>query len=291
MDAVSDSTPLTGLPESFSLNSGPMTSSAAESATTKRPVTWSRLDVAHCLDQAHQLGACGSCESEIASCLGVPESTLRAWLKQHQELRRNPTWSPRVVDFFESPSGQCCLHRVLSAVHLVFGQANDAGIRNICSFLELSGLSTFVAASYGAQQRVAENMESLLIEFARQEEPGLAAQMSPRQITLCEDETFHPQICLVAIEPVSNFILLEQYQPARDAETWNRCLDERLAGLPITVCQVTSDLAKALVAHAEVHLGAHHSPDLFHVQYDTVRATSFPLASQTRRGRNGEAPR
>jgi hypothetical protein len=58
--------------------------------------------------------------------------------------------------------------------------------------------------------------------------------MPPRQITLCEDETSHPQICLVAIEPVSNFLLLEQYQPQRDATTWDRCLDEKLAGLPVS---------------------------------------------------------
>jgi hypothetical protein len=44
---------------------------------------------------------------------------------------------------------------------------------------------------------------------------------------------------------------------------------------------VTSDAAKAIIAHAETYLGAHHSPDLFHVQYDTVRATSAALASQT----------
>ena len=55
----------------------------------------------------------------------------------------------------------------------------------------------------------------------------------------CEDETFHPQICLVAIEPVSHYLLLEEYSPKRDAETWNQVLDERLAGWPVTVCQVT----------------------------------------------------
>jgi hypothetical protein len=86
---------------------------------------------------------------------------------------------------------------------------------------------------------------------------------------------------LVAIEPVSNFILVEQYQPQRDAKTWQQCTGAKLAALPVTVCQVTSDAAKALIAQAETYLGAHHSPDLFHVQYDTVKATSGALASQT----------
>jgi hypothetical protein len=186
-----------------------------------------------------------------------------------------------VAHFLETPGGLGFLHRVFAAAHLVFVQANDCGLRNLSWFLRLSGLDEFIAPSYGSQQAVAEEMESLLIRFGQEEHERLAAQMSPREITLCEDETFHPQICLVAIEPVSNFILVEQYQPQRDAETWQQCVSQNIAGLPVTVFQVTSDAAKALVAHAETHLGAHHSPDLFHVQYDTVRATSAALASQT----------
>ena len=164
---------------------------------------------------------------------------------------------------------------------MLFRSANDCGIRNLGWFLELSGLDEFVSSSYGAQQAVAEEMETLLVTFGQEEDQRLAVSMPAREISLCEDETFHPQICLVAIEPVSNFLLLEQYEPQRDATTWNQCLDERLTGLPITVFQVTSDQSKALIAHTESHLGAHHSPDLFHVQQDTVRATSLALRSQT----------
>jgi PAS domain-containing protein len=83
----------------------------------------------------------------------------------------------------------------------------------------------------------------------------------------------------VGIEPVSNFILLEQYADRRDADTWDRCLNERLDTLPVNVLQVTSDEAKALIRHAEICLGAHHSPDLFHVQHETVKATGFALAN------------
>ena len=60
-------------------------------------------------------------------------------------------------------------------------------------------------------------------------------------------------------------------------------MDERLTGLPVTVLQVTSDEAKALIRHAEFCLGAHHSPDLFHVQHETVKATGFALAGQVER--------
>jgi hypothetical protein len=84
------------------------------------------------------------------------------------------------------------------------------------------------------------------------------------------------------MEPVSNFILLEAYQSQRDADTWNRCLGVRLAAPGVTVCQVVSDQAQALIHYAEVDLGAHHSPDLFHVQQATSRGVSLALASQTR---------
>src|SRR5208283_4171508 len=156
------------------------------------------------------------------------------------------SWPDDVARFFQTPAGLDFLHGLVTTAHLVFVQANDCGIRNLCSFLELSGLAEFVSSSYGAQQAVAQEMETLLVTFGQGEDQRLAASMPAREIAFCEDETFHPQICLVGIEPVSNFILLEQYERQRDASTWNRCLDERLTALPITVFQVTSDQSKAL---------------------------------------------
>ena len=104
--------------------------------------------------------------------------------------------------------------------------------------------------------------------------------MTPKRITVCEDETFHPQVCLVSIEPVSDFILLEVYCQGRDALSWTTQLTTALEGLPVEVVQVTSDEAKGLLAHAREGLGAHHSPDLFHVQHDLSKATSLPLRAQ-----------
>ena len=241
-----------------------------------------RLQRARLLEQAKGIGFWWHSRRQVARQLGVPDSSFRHCLQRHRQRCQNSRFARQVVEFCESPDGLEFLHRLLVAVHLVFVQANDAGLRNVGAFLKLSGLDEFLPTSYGVHQAFALQMETWLGEFGRQEEQRLAAQMPPRKISLCEDETFHPQICLVAIEPVSNYLLLEQYAPQRDAETWNQVLDERLAGWSVTVCQVTSDEAKALIAHAETHLGAHHSPDLFHVQYDTVKATSLALAGQTR---------
>jgi hypothetical protein len=161
------------------------------------------------------------------------------------------------------------------------GQANDGGIRNICWLLELCQLDRFVASSYCAQQVVAANVEKAIEQFGQVERDRLASQMPHREITLCEDETFHPQICLVAIEPVSNYLILEEYADRRDAPTWNAAVSEALKPFSITVTQCVSDLATALISHAESYLGVHHSPDLFHVQQDVSKATSIPLARQT----------
>ncbi len=185
------------------------------------------------------------------------------------------------MSFFESPHGLEFLHRLLCAFHLVFGQANDGGIRNICWLLKLCQLDRFTAVSYGAQQKIAASIERSIEQFGQEEQSRLAKQMPHREISLCEDETFHPQICLVAIEPVSNFLILEEYAAKRDALTWNAAVDDALKPFSVTVIQCVSDQALALIAHAESHLGVHHSPDLFHVQQDLSKATSVSLHRQT----------
>ncbi len=249
----------------------------------REQAAWQRMTVAGILDQFDRRDSPWMSRSQIARELDVPNSTLQAWLQQRRARLANSGQPQEVVQFFENPAGLAFLHQLLTAGHLIFVQSSNCGIRNFCQFLELCGLNEFVAASYGAQQAVAEEMELLLSDFGEQEDRRLAAQMPAREISLAEDETFHPQICLVAMDLVSNFILVEQYETKRDAPTWNHCLDERLASLPITVCQVVSDEAKALIAHTQVHLGVHHSPDLFHVQQETTKASSAALARQTQR--------
>jgi len=83
------------------------------------------------------------------------------------------------------------------------------------------------------------------------------------------------------MDVVSGFLLAEQYAKHRDEDTWNQVLREATQGLSVEIVQQVSDEAKALIAHAR-SLGAHHSPDLFHVQQELSKATSVSLASQTR---------
>ena len=59
-------------------------------------------------------------------------------------------------------------------------------------------------------------------------------------------------------------------------------MEQAISGLNCQVIQSTSDEAPGLLAYVEPHLGAHHSPDLFHGQQERVKAASGPLATQQR---------
>lgn len=212
-------------------------------------------------------------QRQFAKQRGVPRTTLQYWLSRKATIDADPA----VVAFFESPIGLAFLHRLVVATHLVFTQVGPCGTRLVCQFLALSALDRFVAASYGPQQQVSQQMQAEISAFAAKEQTRLAKAMAPKQITVCEDETYHPEICLVAIEPVSDFILVEQYAKHRDAATWNQAVEQALDGLPVKVIQSASDEAQGILAHVREELGAHHSPDLFHGQHELCKATSLPL--------------
>jgi hypothetical protein len=125
------------------------------SEATQKSNAWSRQQIAERLDAFEAMDSPWISHARIARFLDVPRTTLEYWLKQRESLRRESNLPGEVIDFFESPIGLAFLHQLIGAAHLVFVQANDCGIRNLCWFLELSRLNTFVAASYGAQHAVA----------------------------------------------------------------------------------------------------------------------------------------
>jgi hypothetical protein len=182
-----------------------------------------------------------------------------------------------IAAFLETPAGVLLLHRILVAAHLVVCWMGAGGIRLVSAFVTCAGLDPFVANSYGAHHALATEMTSALMGFGAEERERLAAEMPAQEITVCEDETFLSEgICLVAVEPVSGFVLVEEFAERRDTETWKAALDKATEGMPVEVVQIASDEAKALIRHAD-DLGAHHSPDLFHVQHEICQAVSLPL--------------
>jgi hypothetical protein len=81
---------------------------------------------------------------------------------------------------------------------------------------------------------------------------------------------------------VSHYMLLEQAAQARDQDTWKALMAQALAGLTCQGIQSTSAEAPGLLAYVEHHLGAHHSPDIFHGQHELRKAVSAPLAIKQR---------
>jgi hypothetical protein len=123
-------------------------------------------------------------------------------------------------------------------------------------------------------------MERAIVDFDHCERERLAGSMPPKEIAVCQDETFHPQTCLVAIEPASNFILVEKYADSRKASEWTKAMEEATQGMQVTIVQSASDEGKGILHHVKSGLGAQHAPDLFHVQNEIVRGTSAVLASR-----------
>ena len=249
---------------------------ASQKTTTEK--SWNRLKVAKVLDRVAQSRLHWGALTDVAEEYGIPRTTVIHWKKRKDRIDHEP----EVVDFFESAVGVAFLQQMMVAVTFVLTQIAGGGIRSVCLFLQLSRLDRFVGSSYGAQQNYVMQMERIIGDFGQEERERLTSKMPAKRITVCQDETFHPKPCLLAIEPISNFIIMEQYAEKRDAATWNQTMDVALNGLNVKVFQSTGDEAMGLINHAVLHLGAHQSPDLMHVQQELSRATQGPLAAQTR---------
>jgi hypothetical protein len=243
-----------------------------------RPSRWDRTQRAALFDQYRDLQAKGLSLRQAAKALDVPRSTLQAWRAHQESLDEHPA----VVAFFHSAPGLAFLHRLVLGVHLVCTEVGACGIRLVCLLVKLTGLDRFVAASYGAQHQVNCQVEEAIVAYRREESARLAKDMPAQAITLAKDETYTGGLCLVAMEPKSNYIFLEQTALARDQDTWQALMEQALSGLNCQVIQSTSDEAPGLLAYVAHHLGAHHSPDLFHVQHELVKAVSGPMATKQR---------
>ena len=242
---------------------------------------YTQIIIAEKLEEFHRLkDACsGSSERELIQTIGIPRGTLRHW----QARQENINVDPNVVAFFTSPSGIVFLHRLVLAAHFVISFLGPGGVRLVCTFLELSGVSQFIASSYSPQRKVSQAIEKEICAFEKEEEARLAAEMKPQKVCVAQDETEHARSCLVAIEPVSNYILLEKYAENRQADTWSKAMSEAVDSKPIEIIQSTSDEGRGIIKHVQNGLGAHHAPDVFHVQQEISRATSGSLAGKIRK--------
>jgi Family of unknown function (DUF6399) len=244
----------------------------------ERQPRWDRFERAALFEHYLELQAQGFSQRQAAQELQVPRTTLQAWRLWHDTL----DICPHVAEFFQKGHGLAFLHRLVIAFHLVCVEVGACGMRLVCLFLTLTGLNRCVAASYGAQQQVNRQVEQAMVTYRHDETARLAQDMPHKDLTVTQDETFTGGLCLVTMDPESNFLILEQLAQTRDHVMWNDLMAPALAPLHGRVIQSTSDEAPGLLASVEHYLEAHHSPDLFHVQHELVTAVSGPMATKER---------
>jgi len=167
---------------------------------------WDRCERAHLFEQYRELRTQGISERQAAKELKVPRTTLQAWRLWHDTL----DICPHGAEFFQSGPGLAFLHRLVIAFHLTCVEVGACGIRIVCLFLNLTGLDRFVAASYGAQQHVNSQVEHAIVHYRHSETARLAKDMPHTDLTVTQDETFTGGLCLVTMDPDSNFIIVEQ---------------------------------------------------------------------------------
>jgi hypothetical protein len=220
----------------------------------------------------------GYSQRAAAKELNASRTTLQAWLKSQETLDADPI----VLNFFESTEGLAFLHQLCTALHVVFAEDGGCGMELISQFLTLSGLDRFVASSPESQRLLNLQVGQQMMIYAEKEQKELAAQMQEKEITVAVDETFFDgKPMLVAMEPTSGFVLLEELEDKRDSETWYKRISDALNGLKCRIIQVTGDEAKGLIALAHNYLGSHYSPDLFHVTQELWRGVT-PFKSKIR---------
>ena len=71
-----------------------------------------------------------------------------------------------------------------------------------------------------------------MVAYRQEESTRLAQEMPAKDITLTQDETFTGGLCLVGIDPVRNYMLLEQAAQARDQDTWHGSCTSSLRLIP-----------------------------------------------------------
>jgi len=240
------------------------------------PFRWPTAEAAKAHDHSCEPGH--SSQRQYAQHTGIPRSTLGYWARRDHAALADPQLHPDLVAFLRGSAGEAFLRRVVLAALATFCLQGAAGLRLLTAFLQRTQLDRFVASSRGALHPLLVHLESDLAAFRDQHQPQLAQQMQSRCITVVADENFHgPDNCLVAIEPVSNFILVERYADRRDADTWQRAIREGIEGMPLEVVQLTSDQATGLLCCAEKGFEVAHSPDLFHGQRDLLSPLLSPL--------------
>ena len=247
------------------------------SAKTKKPTKYCIIDRLKQAEAARHVIESNRTQQDVANEYGVSRDAVQRWVSRSNGLRQ--CIDPRVVMFYESPEGFVHLRRLLASACLVFHSTGGCGLPLLQKFLELSKLNVFVGSSIGELHRISAQIDQKLIEFGKLEKERLAKDMPLKEMTAAIDENFMLQnMTLILMDPDSGFILAEQQEDKRDAETWMKVSQAATNGLNVKIVQVTGDEASGIIKFTTELLGAQKVSDLFHVQQDITKGLTSVLA-------------
>ncbi len=144
---------------------------------TKEKIQWNRNDVTATVVN-FELAKQKQSQRQFAKAQGVPRTTLQHWLARKDSIDA----SPNLIWFFESPKGTAFFHRMITAAHFEFTKHGVASIHNVSNFLNLCGVSPFIASSYLTQRRASNNMDKVIFEFDKSEGKRLSKNMLVKKI-------------------------------------------------------------------------------------------------------------
>lgn len=199
-----------------------------------------------------------------ASHRAVFRSTLRGWKARRVSVPDRPATSA----FAESPEGLRALHRIVLAAMFVFGVMHGAGAGTLRQFIMLAGLAPWFAHSESTLRRAQARMVTLIGTWGDAQRKELGAAMFERVLTVLLDETWKPDMILVALDAASGFLLCERHADRRDGATWQATMAAALAGLKVKVHHAVADRAQGIARYVHGLLGAHAGADLFHGLHD-----------------------
>ena len=249
----------------------------ASSASPKKAIKYSIIGRDKQLEAARKVIEEGKTQQEVANEYGVSRVAVQEWTARSKGFQDQV--DPKIAIFYESPEGLVHLRRLLTSACLVFHSTGGCGLPLLQKFLALSKLDVFVGSSIGELHRMSSQMDQKIIEFGKLEKERLAKDMPFKEMTAAVDENFMLQkMTLILMGPDSGFILTEQQEDKRDAETWMRVSQAATSGLNVKIVQVTGDEASGIIKFTTELLGAQKVSDLFHVQQEITKGLTSVLA-------------
>jgi hypothetical protein len=223
----------------------------------------------------------GASQRNAAEAAGLPRMTLVD--------RNHPRPSPygeATLRFLETPEGASFLQFIVLSVAMAFVVVAGVGLPTFLGWLRDSKLDLIFASSNATWRKIITDLENATVAVASMEQIRLAPAVHGKEVTIALDETWLKRMLLVCGDAVSGFLFFEKYRESRSAESWNEVWKSEAGIYNLKVLQGVADAGTGLTGFLENSLGAHRSPDLFHIENDLCKALARFLAGREKRAQD-----